>query len=124
MRTKWLFRKEKGMKVNAYEQYFAAECVANGIIRHAALVMLTVTSEGGQVRYHAAVTFFPHIDEYDFAVSYDAYYEDVLYEAPGRRSKKRETLLMETLREDVDVLSKRANATIHWDRPLRPARYS
>ncbi len=110
------------MKVNAYEQYFAAECVANGIVRHAALVMMVVTSEGGQVRYDAAVTFFPHIDETDFAVSYDAYYEDVLYEAPGRRSKKRENLLLETFREDIEVLCRRANATIFWDQPLRPAR--
>lgn len=110
------------MTVNVYEQYFAAECVANGIIRHAALVMLTVTSEAGQVSYRAAVTFFPHIDENDFAVSYDAYYEDVLYEAPGRRSRKREALLLETLEEDIDVLCKRANAVIYWNTPLRPAR--
>lgn len=110
------------MTFNVYEQYFAADCVANGIIRHGALVMMKVTSENKHVRYDAAVTFFPHIDEADFAVSYDAYYEDILYEAKGRRSKKREELLLETLREDIDVLAKRANAVIHWDKPLRPAR--
>lgn len=112
------------MTINVYEQFFAAECVANGIIRHGALVMLIATSENKMVRYDAAVTFFPHIDETDFAVSYDAYYEDVLYEAPGRRSRKREEILLETLREDIDVLCKRANAVIFWDRPLRPARRS
>ena len=85
--------------------------------------MLTVTSEKKHVRYSAAVSFFPHIDADDFRVSYDAYYEDVLYEAPGRRSKKREELLLETLQEDVDVLCKRANAVIFWDKPLRPARF-
>ena len=110
------------MTFNVYEQYFAADCVANGIIRHGALVMMKVTSENKHVRYDAAVTFFPHIDETDYAVSYDAYYSDVLYDAPGRRSKKREATLMETLREDIDVLAKRANAVIHWDKPLRPAR--
>ena len=110
------------MTFNVYEQYFAADCIANSIHRHAALVMLIATSENGTVRYDAAVTFFPHIDENDFAVSYDAYYEDILYEAPGRRSKKREEILLETLREDIEVLCKRANAVIFWDRPLRPAR--
>jgi len=109
--------------INVYEQYFAADCVANSINRHGALVMLIATSENGTVRYEAAVTFFPHIDETDFAVSYDAYYADVLYEAPGRRSKKREAQMLETLREDVDVLAKEAGGTIYWDRPLREARF-
>ena len=108
--------------INVYEQYFAADCVANSINRHGALVMLIVTSEDGSVRYEAAVTFFPHIDENDFAVSYDAYYSDVLYEASGRRSKKREATLLETLREDIDALAKQAGGTVYWDRPLREAR--
>ena len=111
------------MTINVYEQYFAADCIANSIHRHAALVMLIATSENGTVRYEAAVTFFPHIDENDFAVSYDAYYSDVLYDAPGRRSKKREATLMETLREDIDALCKQANATVYWDKPLREARW-
>ena len=108
--------------INVYEQYFAADCVANSINRHGALVMLTVTSEDGNVRYEAAVTFFPHIDENDFAVSYDAYYSDVLYEAPGRRSKKREATLLETFREDIDALCKQAGGTVYWDQPLKEAR--
>ncbi len=110
------------MTVNVYEQFFRADCVANSIHRHAALVMLIATSENGTVRYEAAVTFFPHIDETDYAVSYDAYYADVLYEAPGRRSKKREAQLMETLREDIDALAAQANAVIYWDEPLLEAR--
>ena len=104
------------MTINVYEQYFEADCVANSIHRHAALVMLIATSENGTVRYEAAVTFFPHIDESDYAVSY------VLYEAPGRRSKKREAMLMETFREDVDALAKQANGVVYWDRPLKEAR--
>ena len=111
------------MTINVYEQYFEADCVANSIHRHGALVMLIATSENGNVSYEAAVTFFPHIDEGDYAVSYDAYYFDVLYDAPGRRSKKREATLMETLREDIDALCKQANATVYWDKPLREARW-
>ena len=109
--------------VNVYEQYFAADCIANSIHRHAALVMLIATSDSGTIRYEAAVTFFPHNDETDFAVSYDAYYSDVLYEAKGRRSKKRETMLLESLQEDVDALAKQAGGTIFWDRPLLKARF-
>ena len=110
------------MVVNVYEQYFAADCVANSIHRHAALVMLIADSEKGTIRYEAAVTFFPHIDENDFAVSYDAYRSDVLYEAHGRRSKKREAMLLETLQEDIDALCRQANATVYWDKPLKEAR--
>ena len=112
------------MTVNVYEQYFAAECVANSIYRHGALVMLIAKSEQGTIRYEAAVTFFPHNDENDFAVSYDAYYSDVLYDAKGRRSKKRETMLLETFREDIDALAKQAGGTVFWDRPLLKARYA
>lgn len=110
------------MTINVYEQYFEADCVANSIMRHGALVMLIATSENGTVRYEAAVTFFPHIDETDYAVTYDAYYSDVLYEAPGRRSKKREAVMLETLREDIDALCMQAGGTVYWDKPLREAR--
>lgn len=109
--------------VNVYEQYFAAECTANSIYRHGALVMLISNSENGVIRYEAAVAFFPHNDETDFAVSYDAYYLDVVYEAKGRRSKKRETLLMETFREDIDALARQAGGKVFWDRPLLKARF-
>ena len=81
--------------INVYEQYFAADLVANDVPRRAALVMLISDSEAGQIRYEAAVTFFPHNDEEDYAVSYDAYFSKVLYEAKGRRSKKREQALLE-----------------------------
>ena len=110
------------MTVNVYEQYFAAECVANSVVRHGALVMLTATGEQGTIRYEAAVTFFPHNDETDFAVSYDAYFSDVLYEEKGRRSKKREAFLLEAFQEDIDALAKRAGGVVFWDRPLTEAR--
>ena len=109
--------------VNVYEQYFAAEGVFGGVTRRGALAMLTADSAAGEIRYTAAVTFFPHADDEDFAVSYDAYFEKTLYEGAGRRSKKRERALLETLRGAADALAASMNAEIFWDRPLRDARY-
>ena len=109
--------------INVYEQYFEASCTANGRERHAALVMLISDSEAGSICYKAAVSFFPHDSEDDFAVSYDAYYEAVLYEGKGRRSKKREAALLEGLRENTDSLAERAGGKIFYGKPLREARY-
>ena len=108
--------------LNVYEQYFAAEMAFNGVLRHAALVMLIADSDAGQIRYEAAVTFFPHNDDEDYAVSYDAYFSKVLYEAKGRRSKKREQALLEQFRDAIDVLAHEAGGEVYWDRPLREAR--
>ena len=120
------------MVINVYEQYFAAEGVFGGVGRTAALVMLVSDSEAGNISYKVAVTFFPHSDEEDFAVSYDAYFEKEIYNAPGRRSKKREATLLERLREEIDSLvaaeaipaSDGTPVCIYWDRPLREARMS
>ena len=110
------------MTVNVYEQYFAAYLEANGVPRRGALVMLIADSEAGHIRYEAAVTFFPHGDENDFSVSYDAYYCTVLFDAPGRRSKKREEKLLAGLRAQIDALAEAAGGAVFWDRPLREAR--
>ena len=107
--------------VNAYERYFAAECTANGVERHAALVALTVASEAGRIVYEASVTFFPHNSEEDFEVSYDAHYSGVLYDAPGRRSKKRERIYIEDIRNYVDRLAESAGGKVLWEKPLREA---
>ena len=104
--------------VNVYQQYFAAECTFNGVERRAASVMLIATSEEGQIKYEVAVSFFPHVSEDDFAVSYDAYFSKVVFEAPGRRSKKRELGLMESLQTEANSLAEEANAKIFWDKPL------
>ena len=111
------------MTLNVYEQYFAAELVANGVPRHAVLVMLIADSEAGQIRYEVAVTFFPHNDEEDYAISYDAYFSKVVYEAKGRRSKKREQVLMEELRDRIDELAHEVGGVVFWDQPLREARW-
>ncbi len=110
------------MTVNVYEQYFEADLTANGVLRRGALVMLIADSEAGHIRYEAAVTFFPHEDEEDFAVSYDAYYSAVLFDVPGRRSKKREEKLLQGLPGEIDALAAAAGGEVRWDRPLRAAR--
>ena len=111
------------MTINVYEQYFAAELVANGVPRHAALVMLIADSDAGHIRYEAAVTFFPHNDEEDFAVSYDAYFSQVLYANKGRRSKKREQALLDELRSHIDELAREVGGEVFWDQPLREGRW-
>ena len=108
--------------INVYERYYAAEAEFNGVPRHGALVMLIATSEEGNIRYEAAVTFFPHRDEEDYAVSYDAYFSKVLYEAKGRRSKKREEALLQEFQQHIDELAQEAGGTVDWNQPLREAR--
>ena len=110
------------MTLNVYEQYFAAQAEFNGVPRHAALTMLIADSEAGQIRYEAAVSFFPHNDEDDFAVSYDAFFSKVVYDNKGRRSKKREQQLLAELRNHIDELAKKASGEVLWEQPLREAR--
>ena len=69
-----------------------------------------------------AVNFFPHNDAEGFAVSYDAYFSRIIYDAAGRRSKKREALLLEQLRDEADTLAATAGGVIIWDQPLGPER--
>ena len=108
--------------INVYERYYAAEAEFNGVPRHGALVMLVADSDAGNIRYEAAVTFFPHRDEEDYAVSYDAYLSKVLYEAKGRRSKKREAVLLETLVAEIDQLADTIGGKVIWEEPLQEAR--
>ena len=108
--------------VNVYEQYFSAKAEYNSVPRHGALVMLIADSEAGNIRYEAAVSFFPHNNEEDFAVSYDAYFSKVLYEAKGRRSKKREETLLETFPVEIDQLADKIGGKVLWEQPLREAR--
>lgn len=110
------------MVINVYEQYFKADAVFSGVQRNGALVMLVSDSEAGMITYKAAVTFFPHRDEEDFAVSYDAYFEKELYQGKGRRSKKKEAAYLEQLRGVIDELAAENNARVLWEEPLRDAR--
>ena len=109
------------MTVNVYEQYFEAEATVNEVERRAAKVMLISDSEKGQITYTAAVTFFPHQDEEDYAISYDAYEEEVLFSGKGRRSKKREAKMLLGFNEVIDRISEKWNGKVFWDKPLRDA---
>ena len=104
--------------VNVYERYFEAEGTFNEVERHAANVMLVSDSEAGQIRYEACVSFFPHVDEEDFAISYDAFFSRVMFEGKGRRSKKREEKLLSELQAVIDEISSENGAAVFWDRPL------
>ena len=108
--------------IDVYSRYFAAECVYNGVERRGALVRLTATSDAGRIRYDFGLSFFPHREEDDFAVSYDACAEETVFDAPGRRSKKREEALLPQLRERVDALAASLGGTVDWDKPLGEAR--
>lgn len=110
------------MVIDVYEQYFKAECVFNEVPRRAAVVKLTSDSEAGNIRYTVSVSFFPHADEEDFAVSYDAYAEKEIFSAKGRRSKKREKGFLDAFREHADGLASELGGSIFWDEPLREAR--
>lgn len=110
------------MTVDVYSQYFSAACVFQDVPRRAAVVLLTCESGGGEVRYTASVNFFPHRDEEDYAVSYDAYAEKELLCRAGRRSKKREAELLEGLPARADELAAQLGGEIFWDAPLREAR--
>ena len=68
------------------------------------------------------MTFFPHNDDEDYAVSYDGYFSKVLYESKGHRSKKREQALMEEFREAIGALAQETGGEVYWDRPLCEAR--
>ncbi len=108
--------------IDVYEQYFSAHCEYNGVPRRGALVKLTAESDAGRIRYYFSVSFFPHRDAEDYAVSYDACAEETVYAAPGRRSRKREEALLPALRERIDALSASLGGRMDWETPLREAR--
>ena len=110
------------MVINVYERYYKADGVFSGVQRNGALVMLISDSEAGSITYKAAVTFFPHRDEEDFAVSYDAYFEKELYSGKGRRSKKKEEAYLEDLQNTIDEIASEQNARVLWDEPLMDER--
>ena len=64
-----------------------------------------------------------HNDEEDYAVSYDAYFNKVIYEGKGRRSKKREQQLLAEFRDHIDELAQQAGGEVLWEQPLREVRW-
>ena len=110
------------MEINVYSQYFEAKASFSGVERRGAWVLLISDSEAGTITYKAAVTFYPHKDPEDFAISYDAYFEKELYRGPGRRSRKREAALLETFRSEIDTLTAGHDALVDWSHPLTEAK--
>ncbi len=112
------------MKVtDVYKQYFAAECEFNTVLRKGAVVCLTATSEEGNIKYEVSVSFFPHRDDEDFAVSYDAYGSKELFCDKGRRSKKRDQQFILQVQPAANEIAETMSGTIFWDKPLREAQY-
>ena len=110
------------MDIDVYKQYFLADCVHAGVKRRAAAVYLMSSSGEGRITYTVGVTFFPHVDDEDFAVSYDAVAEKVIYSGKGRRSKKREAGFMGKLRDTADEAASELDGTIYWEEPLTEPR--
>ena len=110
--------------IDVYKQYFNAECVYNGVERKGAVVTLTATSDSGMIKYEVGISFFPHRDDEDFAISYDAYASKEIYNAKGRRSKKKEAVYLEEFRKYADELAGEMGGIIFWDKPLRNACYA
>ncbi len=108
--------------IDIYKQYFSAECTFNGVDRHGAVVWLTAESDSGTIRYEVGVTFFPHKDAEDFAVSYDACGLKELINTQGRRSKKRDEQCLEQLQTAANEIANSMNGIIHWDKPLGESR--
>lgn len=109
--------------VDVYKQYFSADCTFNGVERRGAVVWLTAESDSGMIRYEVGVTFFPHRDEEDYAVSYDACALKELVCTKGRRSKKRDEQYLAQVRAVADEIACTLKGTIRWDKPLREATY-
>ena len=110
--------------IDVYKQYFSAECTFNGVERRGAVVWLNAESDSGIIRYEVGVSFFPHADAEDFAISYDACATKELLRTKGRRSKKRDNEYLAQVQTAADEIAKSLNGKVHWDKPLREAQYS
>ena len=109
-------------EINVYQQYFEAIGEFNGRKRHAANVILYMSSCDGEIRYDVQISFFPHDNPEDFAVSYDACFTKTIYSGKGRRSKKREAEFLKDIRDVATSLATENGASIEWDKPLCEAR--
>ena len=109
--------------IDVYKQYFSAACTFNGVERRGAAVWLTAESDSGMIRYEVGVTFFPHRDAEDFAISYDACGLKEVLRTQGRRSKKRDEQYLAQVQTVADEIAASFHGVIHWDKPLRDAQY-
>ncbi len=109
--------------IDVYKQYFSAECTFDGVERHGAVVWLNAESDSGMIKYTVGVSFFPHKDAEDFAISYDACGEKELLCTKGRRSKKRDEEYLAQVQSSADEIAVSMQGIIHWDKPLNEAQY-
>lgn len=110
--------------IDVYEQYFAADCMYNDMLRKAVIVTLMATSDEGNVKYEVNLNFFPYTDPTDFVETFDAFGNKELYSAKGRRSKKREVKFLEEIKTHADEVASGMGGIIYWDKPLGPAKYA
>ena len=106
-----------------YEQYYAASHPGNGTARHGARAALIAATGEDMIRYEAALSFFPHETDDDFRISYDICASRILYEGKGRRSRKREAVLLDGIRSVFDEIAAELGGEVFWDEPLIDARY-
>ena len=104
--------------IDVYKQYFKGNCIYNEIQRNGVLVVLTATSDSGTIKYEVGLTFFPHLDDEDYGISYDAYLSKEIYFNKGRRSKKKEEVFLKDIKKHADELANQLNGVIHWEEPL------
>lgn len=109
--------------IDVYKQYFSAECTFNGAERRGAVVWLNAESDSGMIKYTVGVSFFPHKNAEDFAISYDACGEKELLYTKGRRSKKRDEQYLAQVQTAADEIAASMQGVIYWDKPLNEAQY-
>ena len=112
--------------IDVYSQYFNARYVNGEDERKAVIVKLTAYKDmEGFLTYEISVSFFPFRDEEDFLVANDVCLHREALTGLKRRSRKKEEELLNGLKEQVgEMLGElEGEATIHWDRPLREARF-
>ena len=109
--------------VDIYKQYFSAECTFNDVERRGVTVWLTAESDSGMIRYEVGISFFPHRDDNDFSISYDACSLKELIRTKGRRSKKRDEQYLAQVQAVANELASSLQGIIHWNKPLTEAQY-
>ena len=109
--------------IDVYKQYFRGNCIYNNVQRNGVIVTLTATSDQGMISYDVQISFFPHVDDFDYSISYDACLQKNIYSDKGRRSKKKEIVYLDKIRMHADELASSLNGIIYWDKPLIEAIY-
>ncbi len=109
--------------IDVYKQYFSARCTFNGVERLGVVIWLMAESASGNIRYEIGVSFFPHKDAEDFAISYDACALKEVCNASGRRSKKRDEQFLAQVQEVANELASSLEGVIYWEQPLNEAQY-